>query len=161
VELVQRLLAQYRVCLAMPEISGRRANQLGDFVAVLVFRAIDLDHCLGITQQRFGHRFHRAGFSRSRRPKEEKPAPYRPAGRRHSGEEGLVDSDDLLDGFVLPDNPLAHVIFERFRAAPHPGRIQQHPESGQCLSLLLFWTRGRLFGFFTPVKVLELLRKDV
>ena len=49
--LVQHFLAQQRMRLAMPQVSGRRADQLRDLVAVLELGAVDLDHRAGILYQ--------------------------------------------------------------------------------------------------------------
>ena len=51
--------------LAMPQVSGRRADQLGDLVAVLELGAVDLDHGAGIAGEALGHGFHGPGFSRA------------------------------------------------------------------------------------------------
>ncbi len=39
---------------AVPQVSGRRTDQLGDFMAVLELGATDLDYCSRILQKSFG-----------------------------------------------------------------------------------------------------------
>ena len=48
VVLVQHFLAQQRMGLAVAQVARRRADQLGDFVAVLELGAVDLDHRAGL-----------------------------------------------------------------------------------------------------------------
>ena len=88
---------------AMPQISGRRADQLGNLVAVLKFRAVDLDDCARIAHQRLGGCFHDARLAGSGRPQKQE-VPDRTARGRHAGQIHLVNIDDLLDRFVLPDD---------------------------------------------------------
>ena len=57
---IQRFPAQSRTGFAVSEISGRRADQLGNFVALLELSAIDLEDCVRIAQQRFGSRNERS-----------------------------------------------------------------------------------------------------
>src|SRR6476646_6576626 len=58
--LVERLLRKQRVGLAMAQVAWRRANQFGDFMAVLEFRAVNLDDRAGIAEERFRNGFHYA-----------------------------------------------------------------------------------------------------
>ena len=58
VVLVEHFLAQQRMRFAMPQISGRRADQFGDLMAMLKLSAIDLDHRAAIAHQAFGRGFH-------------------------------------------------------------------------------------------------------
>ena len=101
--LVQHFLAQQRVRLAMPQISGRRADQLRDLMAVLELRAIDLDHGARILHQRFGSRLDDPGLTGTGRP-EKKEVADRPPGSAHPGQIHLIDIHDLLDRFVLTDD---------------------------------------------------------
>src|SRR5207245_7231856 len=55
---------------ALP-ISRRGANELGNLVGVLKFRAIYLDNRAGIPKQDLRRRFDDAGLSRARRPEKE------------------------------------------------------------------------------------------
>ena len=63
VVLIQRLLTQQRLGFAMPQVAGRRADQLSDFVTMLEFRAVDLDHRGRITQQDFRGGLYNASFA--------------------------------------------------------------------------------------------------
>ena len=47
----ERLLRDQRMRFAVPQISRRRADQLGDFVRVLEFGAVDFDHRARIAEQ--------------------------------------------------------------------------------------------------------------
>ena len=87
----------------MPQISGRRTDQLGNLVAVLKFRAVDLDDRARITHQGLGGRLDDAGLAGSSGPQEEEVAD-RTARRRHSRQIHLIDVDDLLDRFILTDD---------------------------------------------------------
>ena len=66
----QRFLRDQRMRFAMPQVAWRRADQLGDFVRVLEFRAIHLDHRARIAEQNFRRRFHDARLARTRRAQE-------------------------------------------------------------------------------------------
>src|SRR5579884_910972 len=103
----------------MPEVARRRANQLGDFVAVLELGAINLDAGAGIAEQRLGHRFHYPRLSRACRPEKKKIA-HRPAGRVQPGQEHLIDLNDFFDCAILADDAAAKggVEFLRIVAAP-------------------------------------------
>ena len=57
---------------AMPQISGRRTDQLRDLMAVLKLGAIDLDDGARILQQSFSGRFDDAGLAGAGRPKNRK-----------------------------------------------------------------------------------------
>ncbi len=102
-ELIQHLLAQQRVRLAVAEIARRRADQLGNFMAVLKFRTINLDHCPGVLHEGLGGRFHDASLARPRRSKEQE-VPDRTPGSGHAREIQLIYIDDLFDRFVLPND---------------------------------------------------------
>ena len=60
--LVQRLLREQRVRLAVAQVARRRADQLGNFMLVLKLGAINLDAGVGIAEQSFRHGLHHAGF---------------------------------------------------------------------------------------------------
>src|SRR5262249_40853957 len=60
--------------LPMSQVARRRTNELGDFVAVLKLRAIDLDGGTGIAEQSFGHGFHNARLARTSRAQKEEIA---------------------------------------------------------------------------------------
>src|ERR1700689_934197 len=106
----------------MAEVSGRRADQLGNLVAVLELRAINLDNRAGILQHRFSRGFHDASLAGSGGTKEEEVSD-RTTWRGHAGQVHLIDVDDLLYGFVLADDQPAQANFEGFRLSARPGRI--------------------------------------
>ena len=71
-------LVQQRMRLPVSQISRRRTDQLRNFVRMLEFRAIHLDHCARIAEQYFRSGFHHAGLSGSGRS-EEQQIPHRPS----------------------------------------------------------------------------------
>src|SRR5689334_3497662 len=104
----------------MAEVPGRRADQLGDLVAVLELGAVDLDDGLGVADEALREGLDGAGLARPGRPKEEE-APDGASGTAHSGRIRLIKVDDLPDGFVLPDDSPPQVVFERFRFPARSG----------------------------------------
>jgi len=66
------------------------------------------------------------------RAKEENVASWTPRGI-HARQVRLVDRDDLLDCFVLPDDSLAKIGLELFGCKADLGRIQQFLRSGHTL----------------------------
>ena len=122
--LIQHFLRQQRMRLAMSQVSGRRADQLRDLVAVLELGAIDLDDRARILQQRLGGGFDDAGLARAGRPQEQE-IPDRTAGRAHPRQIHLIDVDDLLDRLILTDDHSAQAALERYRLSPGFGRIQR------------------------------------
>ena len=109
--LIQHFLAQQRMRLPMPQVSGRRADQLGDFVAVLKLRAVDLDHGAGIAHQALRRGFHQPRFAGARRSKKQEVA-NRPAGTGHARQVRLIDVDDLIDRLILSDNAFAQIAVQ-------------------------------------------------
>src|SRR5262249_5398847 len=103
VPLAERLLRQQRMSLAMPQISRRRANQLGDLMRVLKLRTVDLDAGARIAKQRLRHRLHYAGLARTCRS-EEQQIGHRTSLRIQSRQKRLVDLGYLFDGLVLAND---------------------------------------------------------
>ena len=87
----------------MPQVSGRRTDQLGDLVAMLKFRAVDFDH-----RARIAHQAFRGGFDEPRLAgtsgTQEQKISNRSSGIGHSGQVRLIDANDLLDRFILAHN---------------------------------------------------------
>src|SRR5215469_13884056 len=121
--------------LAMSEIAGRRADQLGNFVTVLKFCTVDLNYCAGVLHQRLRCGLHDPGFARPGRS-EEKKISDRPSWSAHPCQVHLVDVDDLLDRLILTNNQLAQVRLEDFRFAARLRRIERNinPQHLQPLS---------------------------
>src|SRR5262249_37792733 len=103
VPLAKRLLCQQRMSLAMPQISWRRANQLGDLMRVLKLRAVDLDARARIAKQCLRHRLHYAGLARTRRSQEQQIG-HRTSLRIQSRKKRLVDLRYLFDCLVLAND---------------------------------------------------------
>ena len=78
----------------MPQVSGRRADQLRNLVAVLEFRAVNLDDRARIAHQRLSRGFHDACFAGSSWPQKEE-VPDGTARGRHSRQIHLINIDDL------------------------------------------------------------------
>src|ERR1035437_8022895 len=95
----------------MPEVSGGRTDQLGDFVAMLKFRTIDLDYRARVAHQAFRRSFHHARLAGTR-GSQEKEIADRSSGAAHAGQVSLIDADDLLDSLVLTHNALPQIHVE-------------------------------------------------
>ena len=108
---------------AVAEISRRGADQFSDLVAVLKLGAVDFDHSSRIAGQTFSRRFYQARFAGTGWPQEKKIS-NGPPGARHPRDISLVNVDDLLDGFILPHNPLSQVALQLLRLQPCLRRIQ-------------------------------------
>ena len=63
VPLIQCLLRECRMGLAMTEVAGRRTDELGDLVAVLKLGAVDLKASPRVTEQRLRYRLNDARLS--------------------------------------------------------------------------------------------------
>src|SRR5436309_13332741 len=74
----------------MPKIAGRRTDQLSDFMAVLEFGAVDLDHCLWIPDQRLRQSFNGPCFPRASGAQKQE-VPDGSARCRKTGHMHLVD----------------------------------------------------------------------
>ena len=136
VELIQRFLTKDRVRLPMSEISGRRADQFSDFMAVLELRAIDFNDRPRISQQRFGSCFNYPCLAGTGRAKEQQIA-YRVSWITHPGEIGLIHRDDLLDRLILPNNPAEQVRVQLHCLVTRLRRIESliHAEHTRLSSL--------------------------
>jgi hypothetical protein len=99
---------------AMSQVSGRRPDQLRDFMAVLELRAIDFDYCTRVLQQGLGGRLDNPSFSGAGRPQEEKVSD-RPAHGRQSRDVSLVSSHDLVNCFVLSNDKVVEPVRQIFR----------------------------------------------
>src|SRR6266849_5206724 len=97
--------------LPVSQISGRRADQLGNLMAVLELGAVDLDHCARVADEAFSGRLDKPGFARAGRPEEQKISD-RPAGTRHARQVRLIDIYDLLNRVVLADDASPKVVIK-------------------------------------------------
>src|SRR5260370_42061737 len=104
--------------LAMPQISRRRANQFGNFMRVLKFRAIDLNHGARVAKEDFRSRLHNARLPRTCWPKKQQ-IPYLAAWRIQSAPKHLLQIHERLDTLFLPDEfpPQRGLQINRIRAA--------------------------------------------
>ena len=133
VVLVEHFLAKQGMGFAMPEVSGRRTDQLGDFVAMLKLRAIDLDDRAGIAHQAFRGGFHQARFAGTGGSQEEQIAD-RPSGAGHAGQVRLINADDLLNGLVLADDSLPQIDVQLLRLKSGLRWIELFVQAPHCRS---------------------------
>ena len=129
VVLVEHFLAQQRMGLAMAQVSGRRANQLGDFVAVLELGAIDFDHARRRPTRLSAVASTMRVLPDPVGPRNRKLPIGRPGGFM-PGEKHLVNFGDFFDGLVLADDFAPKSGFEILRRITAPRRIEGCVESG-------------------------------
>src|SRR6185295_18041665 len=96
VHAVEIFLRQHRRCFAMSEISRGRADKLGDFVRMLKFGAVDLNHGVRIGEQNLRGGFNYARLTGTGRT-EEQHGSNRPVDWIHSGEKYLVEAGHAPD----------------------------------------------------------------
>ena len=147
---IQLLLRQHRLRFAMAQISGRRADQLGDLVLHLELAAIDLENVLLAAVQDFGQRFDGLGLARSGGAQQQKHA-HRAAFRSETRLEHLnVGNDDLGRGRLSHDllRQNGGQILERIRRPAFvAGSVSalgfSTPLSALIIAAVTFLTRGR------------------
>ena len=137
VPLVERLLGEQGVGLAVAEVSRRRADQLGDLVGVLELGAVDLDAGARIAEQGLGHGFDHAGFARTGGPKKKKIAD-RTSGRVQARQKHLVDLGHLFNGGILADNFAAQGVLKLPGIVATAGRVEHCVEHRLHKSLAPF-----------------------
>jgi hypothetical protein len=106
----------------MAQISGRRSDQLRDFMAVLKLGAIDFDHGTRVLQQGLGRRLDNASLSRTRWPQEEKVSD-RPAGRRQARHVSLISPHDPVNCFILSNDEAVELVLQFLRLPSRPGGV--------------------------------------
>src|ERR1700676_2408682 len=89
--------------LAVAQVPRRGADKLGDFMGLLEFGAINLDHRACFAKENLSGRFDNAGLPRAGRPEEEK-IPHRTAWRVQPGAKDLIEVYQRLDTLFLPDD---------------------------------------------------------
>src|SRR5437870_5659253 len=97
--------------LTVPQISRRRADQLGYLMAVLELSAVDLDHRARVADETLSGRLDKPGFARAGRSEEQKISD-RPAGTRQARHVRLIDIDDLLNCVILADDASPKVVIK-------------------------------------------------
>src|SRR5215510_5546591 len=100
--------------LPVPKIPRWRADQLGNFVTVLKFSAINFDQRAGISKEALGHGLDHSGLSRPGWAQEQKVA-HRTARWIQPCQEHLVDFCNFLNGRLLTNDPAAQIAFKIFR----------------------------------------------
>src|SRR5229473_2203983 len=103
---------------AVAEIARGRADDLGDFVRMLEFGAVDFDDGAGAAEENFGRGFDDAGLAGAGGAEEEQIADGA-AGGVETGGENLEQLDERLDAVVLADDFRAQRVlkFNGVRAA--------------------------------------------
>jgi hypothetical protein len=97
---VELLLREHGLGFAMPQVAGRRADQLGDLVLHLELAAVHFEDVLFAAVQHFGECLHGLGFARAGGSQQQEHA-YRPAFRRQTGLEHLDVGNDHPGGVGL------------------------------------------------------------
>src|SRR5262245_17448754 len=95
----------------MAEVSGRRADQLGDLMRVLKFAAIDLNHRVSITEKRFRRCLNDTCLPGAGGPQEQH-GPNRASYRIHPCQEDLIEIAHLSNGLLLSHNARAETLRE-------------------------------------------------
>src|SRR5438552_16847233 len=101
---------------AMAQVSGRRADELGNLVAVLKFGAVNLDASARFAVQGLGHGLDHARLTRASVAKKQEIA-YREVGRVQPGQKHLIDFGVFLNGLILPYDLAQQVIFKVYGIA--------------------------------------------
>src|SRR2546422_6949894 len=119
----QSLLRDERVCLPVPQIPRRRANQLGNLVRVLKLGAIHLDPRPRVPEQNLRRGFHNARLPRPGRPQEQQVA-HRTSLRAHPRAEHLVEIHQSAHALFLADDPSAQLLLKSLRLGAVPFRVE-------------------------------------
>src|SRR5215469_1524662 len=109
--------------LAMSEISRRRADEFGDFVAVLKLGAVNLNHRSRIPYKRLRGSFDHPRLAGTCGTEKQK-IPDRTTRAGHAGQKHLIDVDDLVDRLFLPDYSLAEIAVVLFSVVARKRRVQ-------------------------------------
>src|SRR5215470_12503645 len=102
---------------AMPQVSRRRTDQLGDFMAVLKLRTVDFDHRTRILEKDLRCSLDDPSLSRSSRSEEQK-IPDRTSRRIQTREVHLINIYDLLNCLVLSDDHATEASVQLCRVSP-------------------------------------------
>src|SRR6266700_462187 len=109
---------------AMAQITGRRANQLGDLMRMLEFRAVHLDHRSRIPEENLRGCLHNARLPRPRWPQKQQ-IPHRTPARAHPRAEYLREVHERADALFRSNDRLAERMLEFLRLDASQGRIQR------------------------------------
>src|SRR5712692_10191767 len=109
--------------LAVSQVSGRRTDQLGNFMAVLKLRAVNFNHGARVAYQALRRRFYQPRLAGTGRA-EEQEVPDGTSRPVHSRQIHLVDVNDVIDCFVLPYDPLVQVSVQFFGVLTSLCRIE-------------------------------------
>src|SRR6266404_3880069 len=96
----QRFLGDQRMRLPVPQVPWGRANQFGDLMRVLKFRAIHFDYRSAIAEQNLSGGLDNARLAWTGRPQKEQVSNWA-SWRVQPGTEHLVEFDKRLHGLVL------------------------------------------------------------
>ena len=89
----------------MPQIAGRRSQQLRHFVLHLVLAAIHFQHFLRTAVQHIGQRFHGLGLARSGRPQQQKNTGRPPFRRKRCPVHFHIRNNRLNRGRLADQSP--------------------------------------------------------
>src|SRR5258707_6854512 len=113
--------------LAVPEVSRRRTDQLGNLVRVLELGAINLDTGARIAEQALRHGFHHTGFAGAGRS-QKKQVPHWAPRSIQAGQKHLVNFGDFFYGLVLSHDAAAQGCFKLSSIVAAAVRIQNGSE---------------------------------
>src|SRR5258708_806636 len=143
--------------LTMSQVSRRRADQLGNLVRVLNFRAIDCAAGRRISEECFGHCFHDASLARTGRSQKQQVTHGAPR-RIQPSQKHLVDFRYFFDRLILADDLTPQVAVEVARIVAATSRVEDGGKvrSHRVWILLSFWKQAsRNTGHLTPFFALE------
>ena len=109
----------------MPQVSRRRADQLGDFVLHLKLAAVDAHQALLAAVQNVRQRLHRAGLAGAGGTQQQEHA-RRPALGTEPGAIHLDVGNNLGDGVGLPHQAARKLLREFLAPAGRAGKTGDH-----------------------------------
>src|SRR6266852_2309553 len=109
--------------LPVPQIPWGRANQFGDLMRVLKFRAVHFDYRAGISKEDLRRSLDNARLAGAGGPQEQQISDWAPW-RAQPGTEHLIELDKRLHGLVLPNDLLPQRILKMARRGTPLSRVQ-------------------------------------
>src|SRR5216683_3724665 len=112
--------------LPVPQIPWGRANQFGDLMRVLKFRAVHFDYRAGISKEDLRCSLDNARLAGAGGPQEQQVSDWAPR-RAQPGTEHLIELDKRLHGLLLPHDPLPQRVLKMARRRTPLSRVQLFP----------------------------------
>src|SRR6266849_7879349 len=117
--------------LPVPQIPWGRANQFGDLMRVLKFRAVHFDYRAGISKEDLRRSLDNARLAGAGGPQEQQVSDWAPR-RAQPGTEHLIELDKRLHGLLLPHDPLPQRMLKMARRRTPLSRVQLFPVGRLC-----------------------------